>query len=52
MRRDVDKIKNSRIPRNSLLFEKVVPALLIFLAVVTLALILFAAGVLLGIVHF
>jgi hypothetical protein len=40
------------MPRNSVFFEKVVPALLILMGVITLALILFAAGVLLGIVHF
>lgn len=40
------------MPRNSLFFEKVVPILLIFMAIVTISLILFAAGVLLGIIHF
>jgi len=33
-------------------FEKVVPALLIFMGILTIVLILFAAGVLLGIIHF
>ena len=42
----------SHIPENSFLFEKLVPAALIILGVITLGLILFAAGVLLGIVHF
>jgi len=42
----------SHIPKNSILFEKIVPALLILMGVITFGLILFAAGVLLGIVHF
>jgi len=42
----------SHIPENSFLFEKIVPVSLIILGVVTLGLILFAAGVLLGIVKF
>jgi len=44
--------KKSHIPENSILFEKIVPASLIILAIITLGLVLFAAGVLLGIVHF
>ena len=44
--------KKSHIPENSFLFEKIVPAFLIILAIITVGLILFAAGVLLGIVHF
>lgn len=42
----------SRTPKDSMLFEKVVPALLIFMGVLTIVLILFAAGVLLGFIHF
>lgn len=42
----------SHIPKNSLLFEKIIPALLILMGIITLGLMLFAAGVLLGIVHF
>ena len=42
----------SHIPANSVLFEKVIPVLLILMGVITLGLMLFAAGVLLGIVHF
>jgi hypothetical protein len=34
------------------LFEKIVPALLILMGIVTVALILFAAGILMGIIHF
>jgi hypothetical protein len=42
----------SRAPEKSVLFERVIPALLIVMSIVMLLLILFAAGVLLGIVHF
>lgn len=42
----------SRAPDHSLFFEKLIPALLILMVILTAALILFAAGVLLGIVHF
>jgi hypothetical protein len=42
----------SHIPENSTFFEKIIPALLILMGVVTVVLILFAAGVLLGLIHF
>ena len=42
----------SPAPENSLLFEKVIPALLIVMGVIMVALILLAAGVLMGIIHF
>ena len=42
----------SRMPENSVLFEKVIPASLIFMGILTVTLILFAAGVLLGIIQF
>ncbi len=42
----------SHIPEKSFLFEKVVPMALIVMGVITLGLMAFAAGVLLGIVHF
>jgi hypothetical protein len=42
----------SRAPKNSMLFEKIVPALLVFMGVLTVILILVAAGVLLGFIHF
>ena len=42
----------SRFPANSVLFEKIVPLLLAIMGIVTLVLILFAAGVLLGVVRF
>lgn len=42
----------SHMPKDSVFFEKIVPISLIFLGVITLGLILFAAGVILGIVQF
>ena len=42
----------SRMPENSVLFDKVIPASLIFMGILTVVLILFAAGGLLGIVQF
>jgi len=42
----------SHMPKDSLFFEKIVPISLITMGVVTLGLILFAAGVILGIVQF
>lgn len=42
----------SHMPKDSTFFEKVIPALLIFMGVLTVVLILFAAGVLLGIIRF
>jgi hypothetical protein len=44
--------RKSHIPKNSLFFEKLIPVTLIVLGLITLGLMLFAAGVLLGIVHF
>jgi hypothetical protein len=42
----------SHMPQNSVFFEKVVPVLLVILGIITLGLMLFAAGVLLGLIHF
>jgi hypothetical protein len=42
----------SHMPDDSVLFERVIPVLLAILGLVTLVFILFAAGVLLGIVPF
>ena len=42
----------SHIRDGSVLFEKIVPVLLILMGVLMTVLILFAAGVLLGIIHF
>jgi hypothetical protein len=41
----------SHIPENSVLFEKIIPAALVLLGILTVALILFAFAVLFGIVH-
>jgi hypothetical protein len=47
------KVKSkSHIPENSILFEKIVPIALIIMGITTFGLMLFAAGVLLGIVQF
>ena len=42
----------SHIPGKSMFFEKFIPALLILMGVLMITLIVFAAGVLLGIIHF
>jgi hypothetical protein len=42
----------SHMPTDSVLFERVIPVVLAALGIVTVVLILFAAGVLLGIVPF
>lgn len=42
----------SHMPEHSTLFEKVIPISLIVMGIITLGLILFAAGVLLGFVKF
>ena len=44
--------RKSHIPQNSIFFEKIVPIALITMGIITLGLMLFAACVLLGIVHF
>lgn len=45
-------LRKSHMPENSLFYEKVVPILLVVMGILTTVLILFAAGVLLGIVRF
>jgi len=42
----------SHMPENSVLFERVIPAALGFMGILTVVLILFAAGVLLGLIQF
>jgi hypothetical protein len=42
----------SHLPRNSIFFEKIIPALLVVMGILTILLILIAAGVILGIIHF
>ena len=44
--------EKSHMPKDSLLFEKIIPASLIVMGIITVLLILFAAGVLLGFIHF
>jgi predicted phage tail protein len=44
--------QSNRMQEKSILFDKVIPAILIVLAVFTAGLIVFAAGVLLGLVEF
>jgi len=46
------KRRSAHMPSNSPFFEKIVPALLLGMAVLMGALILFAAGVLLGVISF
>jgi len=52
MANQIRTIKKSHMPKDSVFFEKIVPISLITMGIVTLGLMLFAAGVILGIVHF
>lgn len=51
-RRAVPRRTQSRMPKDSLYFEKLVPALLISFGVITIVLIIFAAGILLGLIPY
>ncbi len=51
MGNDTRNVGKSRAPKNSVMFEKVVPVLLILVGIVTILLIGFAAALLLGFVH-
>lgn len=44
--------QKSHMPENSIFFEKIVPVLLIVMGIIMAILILFAAAVLLGMIHF
>lgn len=44
--------KKSRMPENSVFYEKIVPILLVALGVIMIGLMLLAAGVLLKLIHF
>jgi hypothetical protein len=44
--------QKSHMPQKSLFFEKIVPILLIIMGIIMVALVLFAAGVILGVVRF
>jgi hypothetical protein len=52
MTRDNRTNSKSHIPKGSFLFEKIVPVSLVVMGIVMLGLIVFAAGVLLGLVKF
>ncbi|HKI53089.1 MAG TPA: hypothetical protein VJ987_03115 [Anaerolineales bacterium] len=52
MATQIDMKSKSHMPKDSLFFEKIVPISLITMGIITLGLILFAASVILGIVHF
>lgn len=47
-----DPRKRSRIPQGSLLFEKVIPVLLVVMGILMFLLVLFAVGVLTGVIRF
>jgi hypothetical protein len=52
-REQLQKLRKwSHMPRGSLFFERVIPILLVGMGILMVALVLFAAGVLLGIVRF
>ncbi|HUF38003.1 MAG TPA: hypothetical protein VMN57_05730 [Anaerolineales bacterium] len=51
-KRNIVSKEASRIARDSVFFEKVVPALLIGMAVLTVVLIFIAVGILVGMVNF
>jgi len=42
----------SHMPKDSVLFEKIIPITFVVLGIITLGLMIFAAGVMLGFVHF
>lgn len=44
--------RRAHMPPNSIFFEKLVPVILVILGVICAGLILFAAGVLLGLIQF
>ena len=46
------KPPGSRIPRNHVLFERLIPASILIMSLLMAALIIFAAGVLLGLIPF
>jgi len=52
MTQQIRSINKSHMPKDSVFFEKIIPVALAVMGVVTFVLILFAAGVILGIVHF
>jgi hypothetical protein len=49
---DLSERRPSRIPEDSFLFEKLIPTSLIIMAILTAGFILFALGVIIGLVKF
>ena len=52
MANKINSKSKSHMPEDSVFYEKIIPISLITLGVVTIGLILFAAGVILGLVQF
>ena len=52
MANQISMKSKSHMPKDSFFFEKIVPISLIAMGIVTLGLMVFAAGVILGVVHF
>jgi hypothetical protein len=52
MANQINMKSKSHMPKDSLFFEKIVPISLVTMAIITIGLMVFAAGVILGIVHF
>ncbi len=50
--RNIVSQDQSHIPKNSIFFEKIIPALLVGMAVLMVVLIIFAAGILFGLIQF
>lgn len=50
--RGTDAPSSSRVPQNSILYSRVVPLALIFLALIALLLVLFGAGIVVGFIRF
>lgn len=48
--KDLDKYKQHKMPEESLLYDRVIPALFIAFGVVTIGLILFAVGIFTGLI--
>ena len=48
----MEQRRMSHMPKDSVFYEKIIPALFVFLGVVMILLVLFAAAVLTGLIHF
>jgi hypothetical protein len=51
MSNPIRNLNKSRAPEDSVMFEKIMPVVLIALGILTVVLIGFAAGILLGFIH-